>query len=460
MMLENKNNSSQATLFALSMTSLGAAIQLHRGALGPSPYLSILWLTIAIALAAAAVFQPGFITVRPRDFQLVVALCLLANLIQQAIEPPDPALGISTFGRLAPFVGGVVALGFSSGIVLAAEGVQRVVVFGALLLAVAYLGNWQITNCPKPPIDVFVFQADSSAALGEGRNPYALTFPSIYGKDESLYGEGVVKDGRLQFGYPYFPEPLLAVMPAVFLHVDLRYAQLVAILATAALIVMIDSTSVGFAAALLFLTTPRLLFVLQQSWTEPFTLLALAATVASGLRWPRVLPIALGLFLASKQYVPFAAVLFFTGSRPARQTAIVLFKSAIVAALLTLPMALWDFHAFWNSVVALQFRQPFRSDALSYTAWMGEACWTKSETVLVPFGALLLAMSLVLWRRKSIDFASAVAFCFLLFFAFNKQAFANYYFFIIGAMGCAIAELQTRAPVAHPQYQAQPIREH
>jgi hypothetical protein len=29
----------------------------------------------------------------------------------------------------------------------------------------------------------------------------------------------------------------------------------------------------------------------------------------------------------------------------------------------------------------------------------------------------------------------------VLFFAFNKQAFANYYFFVIGAIACAIAEL-------------------
>jgi hypothetical protein len=40
--------------------------------------------------------------------------------------------------------------------------------------------------------------------------------------------------------------------------------------------------------------------------------------------------------------------------------------------------------------------------------------------------------------RTPATFALTVAFTFLVFFAFNKQAFCNYYHFVIGALCCAI----------------------
>ena len=52
-----------------------------------------------------------------------------------------------------------------------------------------------------------------------------------------------------------------------------------------------------------------------------------------------------------------------------------------------------------------------------------------------------LALAVGLWRapRTPAGFALAVALTFLVFFAFNKQAFVNYYFFLVGALCCALA---------------------
>jgi hypothetical protein len=180
--------------------------------------------------------------------------------------------------------------------------------------------------------------------------------------------------------------------------------------------------------------------VLEMSWTEPFAVLTLAATVACALRWPRMLPVALGLFLGSKQYAPIGVILFFVGSRTPREAAGVLIRACIVALVLTLPLALWNLPAFYRSVIQFQIRQPFRPDSLSYLAWVGEGFWPKPALVLVPLAVLLLSMGTVLWRRRSVGFAAAIALCLLLFFAFSKQAFANYYFFIIGAMACAMVD--------------------
>jgi hypothetical protein len=55
--------------------------------------------------------------------------------------------------------------------------------------------------------------------------------------------------------------------------------------------------------------------------------------------------------------------------------------------------------------------------------------------------ALVAVSALSLWRLPSTPagFAAAVALNSFAFFAFNKQAFCNYYFFVIGALCVALA---------------------
>ena len=74
--------------------------------------------------------------------------------------------------------------------------------------------------------------------------------------------------------------------------------------------------ALGALAAGLYLFTPRNLFVLEQSWTEPFVVLFLAATVWCAARHPRVAPYVLGLFLAVKQYAVLALPLALLIGRP------------------------------------------------------------------------------------------------------------------------------------------------
>jgi hypothetical protein len=444
----------RATFFALAMTTLGRAIQIANGELGRPPHWPIAWLSGAILLTALGVFLNAPLPIGRQRFQFVVGICLLINFAQLMTKIPCQEL--SRAAQLPYFRVGAVAA-FLCGLIAVVAGKARLWAFMGLLATTAYLGNWAIVNCPSPHIDVYVFQRDSGAALLQGQNPYAITFPNIFAPDTRLYGVGVVQHDRLQFGYPYFPETLLAIVPPQLLGLDVRYTNLLAVLLSAILIVIISPGAFGFGAAILFLTTPRLCFVLEKSWIEPMVLLTLVATVACATRRPKLLPLALGLFLASKQYVPAAAVLFFVGRRPLRQTIILLIQAGIIGLIVSLPPALWNTSAFWHSVVELQFRQPFRPDALSYLSWVGQAFWSAREIVLIPFAALFLMMALVLWRRRSIGFAGAVAICFLLFFAFNKQAFTNYYFFIIGATACAIVELAPVRDISELSTTARPI---
>ena len=87
--------------------------------------------------------------------------------------------------------------------------------------------------------------------------------------------------------------------------------------------------------------------------------------------WLFVTPtlVVLGLFLAVKQYAVLALPLALLIGRPPmslgglRRTVV---PAVVVAAAVTLPLALGDLPSFLRAVVTLQFDQPFRPEALSY----------------------------------------------------------------------------------------------
>lgn len=125
--------------------------------------------------------------------------------------------------------------------------------------------------------------------------------------------------------------------------------------------------------------------------------------------------------------------------------------SGVIAGFVTLPLALWEVRAFVHSVVMLQFGQPLRMDALSFLPWL-KGTFGVAPTWL----AFIAAGGVIFWTilrfpRTPAGFALAVAMTFLIFFALNKQAFCNYYFFVIGAMCCALAaqtpEQSTTPPI-------------
>jgi hypothetical protein len=334
-----------------------------------------------------------------------------------------------------------------------------------LLAAFTAAGLWALSASPRPFIDVHVFQQDAARALLRGRNPYAITFPDIYG-ESPFYGEGVSVGGRLLFGFPYPPLSLLLALPGVLARGDHRYAQLAALaLAGALLAYARPGSRAALPAAGLLLLSPRVFFTLEQGWTEPFLLLLLAAAVFAACRLPApssaagpprgavLLGALLGGFWALKQYAPLTAplaLLLLPGPWRApgvRRWAVrALGAAAAVGLALTLPFVLWGPRAFWHSVVALHVRQPFREDALSYLA-AGAAATGERLPGALGFLAVALLGALALWcaPRTPSGFAGALALVLLGFFAFNKQAFCNYYFLVVGALCAALAALPAPA---------------
>jgi hypothetical protein len=127
-------------------------------------------------------------------------------------------------------------------------------------------------------------------------------------------------------------------------------------------------------------------------------------------------------------------------------------KTVVTAAVVTLPLMLVNVPKFIWNVVTLQVYQPFRADALSYPAWW--AAQGGQPITWIAFVVIIPALVLGLWRaeRRPAGFALGVALVCLGFFAFNKQAFCNYYYFVIGALCCALVASQPmkRLPQSAP----------
>jgi hypothetical protein len=296
-----------------------------------------------------------------------------------------------------------------------------------------------------PRIDVYVFQQMGAAGLLHGIDPYAPRYPNLYGPDTPVYGHGVLDAaGRLTFGFPYPPASLLLVLPGYLLGGDVRYADVVAAAASALVMIMAGQSAWAGLAAALFLLTPRVFYVLGHAWTEPLLAFTFSLVMLCALRWRNALPYALGLFLATKQTAVLAILLVPLLLEPAqRWTAAVSMttKALIVAAVVTAPFVLWDAYAFWRSVVQLQFMQPLRTDAISHLVWM-HARWPELPLLWwIPFIVLVATTAAVLWRspHSPARFAGALTVVNLAFVAFNKQAFSNYYYFVIATACWAAA---------------------
>lgn len=325
-----------------------------------------------------------------------------------------------------------------------------------LLLTTHFLvGVWLIRSSLDPAIDVAVWHREALQALAHGASPYALSIPNIYG-NTALYGSGVADSSRVYMGFPYPPLSLLLAAPGHYLFGDYRYMNLMAATAAGGLMAYARPGRLATLAAALFLFTPRGLFVLEQGWTEPYGAFLLAATVFVACRAPQWLPYGLGLLLAVKQYfvlvAPLAVLLVPppTNWHVLRRVAV---TAVGTAAAITLPFLIWSPGPFIDAMVMFQLKQPFRPDALSYMAWWARA-GTPPFPQWLPFPLTAAVVGIAVWRapRTPAGFAGSLAFALLVFFAFAKQAFANYYYLVIAALCCAIA---VSAPATRP---SRPVR--
>jgi hypothetical protein len=196
------------------------------------------------------------------------------------------------------------------------------------------------------------------------------------------------------------------------------------------------------------LLMPRSLFVVTKGWTEPAVILAVAGMLWAVARRPRRSWVAMGLMLAVKQYcVLLLPVMALMGDAKGRWWRVG--KACALAAVVSAPLALWDVQSFWRSVVLFQLRQPFRIDALSYLAMLKKLSGVELSSGIGFVGAGLVAAWC--WRRAERSLGELMmggSLMLLVFFAFNKQAFANYYMLVAALTAFAAALTMPEAQVA------------
>jgi hypothetical protein len=435
----------------LAGLSLGQALQHGNGFLNGA---SILYLTFSIAMLGWGLFMSSAFG---RTFFARVSLpALILGLIVQIYQLAFDYYGDYDFLSLVPTLWQLrVLVLFAGGLALVSLGPQKWVSpalrngLTILVLITFWLaGVWVIRHAPTPFIDVYVFHQNSSRALLQGVDPYTLTTPSIYGDlSEYAYSAQLMQDDVVTIGNPYPPLSIYISLPGYLIGGDIRYSHLLAFVLSGALIAFLHPGRGSKLAAYVLLFSPRSLYIIEQSWTEPIVILLLAAVVSSAVHRPRWLSVLAGLFFASKQYLLFVFPLMLL-IHPLRPPISQWFRRyveiALVAIAVTAPLALWNLPAFLWNVGEMQWHQIFRLDALSYLAVYARV-FEAQPSQWIPFVALAFAYFLV-WKflpRTPTGFAAAISLCLFMFFAFSKQAFCNYYFLVIGSICCAWSALQS-----------------
>lgn len=290
-----------------------------------------------------------------------------------------------------------------------------------------------------PPIDVYTFQRDACGDLLKGIDPFGATQVDIYDAHDSslFYGPGMVANGRVLEGFQYTPLTLVWDLPG-YLFGDVRLSYVLAVIVSALILFALSPDFRGLGIASFLLLSPLTFMVESRGFTEPLIYMTLCATVYAAVKKRWWLPIALGLFLASKQYNVLALPLIAYFVHPLRAKSYWKLTgiSVGIAAATILPFAVWNPRGLWHDMVLFHLRQPYRLDSLSFS---------------VPFPWIMkvgpvLVLAFVIWavragNRSAAMFPAAYGVVLLLFFCTSKQAFPNYYFLAGQAFFISIVSL-------------------
>lgn len=288
-----------------------------------------------------------------------------------------------------------------------------------------------------PVIDTYTFQRDACKNLLHGVDPFGTTQADIYGSRYNFYGPGMVVNGRVQVGFQYPPLTLFWALPGYCLG-DVRYSYILAVTISAWLLFLMAPNQRCLIIAALLLLNPLTFFVEIMCWTEPLVLMTLSATLYAAVKRRWWLPIALGLFLASKQYnvlaLPFLAGLIqpFQWKYYGKLTGL----ASLVAATTLIPFAIRNFRGLWHDLVLFHLAQPFRSQSLSFAV---------PYPIFLKIGPIFL-LAFIVWALRTgicnaAMFAASYAVSLLLLFSTSKQAFCNYYFLIAQVFLLGVAAL-------------------
>lgn len=217
-----------------------------------------------------------------------------------------------------------------------------------ILVGSIVLGGLVILNTAHMPLDVWAAHDQAGRALVEGNNPYAdLSIEPSFEADE---------DSSEITSYPYTPPNLFGFGLASALTGDSRWFSLACWVGFLLLISHASPRSAGRDAVMwLMASQPAWPLTLEMSYTEPLSLLLMAAAVVAWKRRPALGLAALGVFLASKQYLVVVAPLLLIPRLLSWRQRTGVALAVMVAAGLGL---IWGFDHYYEGIVAYHSRVP------------------------------------------------------------------------------------------------------
>ena len=447
-------------LLLASIVTMNFAIQSNSGFYSPA---GIAWYAVTFVLCVLAGVQLPLGPLERLTAKHATAIGMVVVggqglMLILTRQSPLFYLWPGTPDQLMPFY--AVFIGIT---LLCVNGLMRRPILGraqgaAIAAAWAFVGAWILYSTPNPHIDTYPMAQDASAALLGGHSPYDITFEDLYPGSPLAYPPGYTANGRVLLGYSYPPLTLLMGLPGYMTTGDHRFSAAVAILGIVVMLYYLGRGTWGLLAAGVFLTCPRLPCVLESAWTEPYLLLLLTGTVFCAKHWRAGLPWVFGLFLCSKQHmILFAPAALWLMPRPLswKQVTVFYAKAFSIGILITLPFVLWDFKAFYRSVIQIQLVYHQRLDALSFPSFF--AYQGLKMPRFLSLGLVPVAYAVAWWRVPRTVWGFALTLSFVLFctLAFD-QAFLNRNFLVMTAMVLSLAALPREMTPDRPSVEATP----
>ncbi|HIJ83098.1 MAG TPA: hypothetical protein HPQ00_02725, partial [Magnetococcales bacterium] len=293
---------------------------------------------------------------------------------------------------------------------------------------------------PSPNIDVFHHGLEAVNYLLDGKNPYSSPLSDLY---HGAYGYIP--------GYIYLPVILVANTIAHLLFGDIRHTYIVSQLVVVFFLWRLGrerglSPVASSFLALVWISFPVTLFVLEQSWNDTL-LIAFCAPLAWSLNRQTInnspknwitTAIFLGLAVGTKQYAVVIAwvTILYVWQRFGMSTALrVAFLALAVLLATILPFFLLDPQAFIDHPILEIAGYRIRGDSMSWVAYILASSGFESFGSMILQVYLLVVGAVTLWfvhlRKVSLfHWAWAIILIYGGFFLFGKQAFCNYYYFL------------------------------
>jgi hypothetical protein len=305
-------------------------------------------------------------------------------------------------------------------------------VWAALAGLAAVTGVVTVIVVSNPRIDVWQLLQQSSQGL-------------LHGDD--MYRQHWVHSTGLQDVYPYLPGTTLLLAPFRWLLGDVRFGLLLAIL-VAALVARRLAPQAPAALPALLLVMPHWAFLVDQSWTEPLLLAALAvAILALRLERPVVAMLGLAVALACKQHIVLLLPLFALWPGFGWRRAL---GSTALAALVVLPWLIAGPRDFWHDAVHANLALAVMPRALSLPSLFERWGFVVGFWFLL---VMLAAAYLVALRWLPRTPSGLALGCALLLWTLdiaNKQSFFNHYTLPLGLLVITLAAAERPAQERDP----------